>query len=221
MTLQSSKAAELFIWTDIESEHEEDFNRWYDREHMNERVAIPGFQWARRYRSVSDDARRYLAIYRTQDIDVFHSDVYQKAFQNQTEWSQSNFGRMNNTKRRVMKVPMEAGFGAGAAVGLVMLDDPTLNQASLQGLLSDIEDQDGIIRIHCLEPDPTLSTPLPSEEPDQRQLEAAIIVDATTESVATSAAKTLTEKLNLDAARSSVFRLLWGLDAQDIKTDTQ
>ena len=39
----------LCIWTDIDPAHEVDFNRWYDREHMQERVAIAGFQSARRF----------------------------------------------------------------------------------------------------------------------------------------------------------------------------
>ena len=33
-------AGELLIWTNIDPAHEDDFNRWYDREHMTERAAI-------------------------------------------------------------------------------------------------------------------------------------------------------------------------------------
>lgn len=219
MTLRASKAAELFVWTDIESAFDDDFNRWYDREHMQERVSIPGFQWARRYRAVADEARRYLAIYRTLSISVFHSEAYEAAYQNQTDWSYLNFCHMHNTKRRVMAVPLESGFGAGAAVGLVMLNEPTLNTAALQRLLPDIERHDGVVRIHGLEPDPALSTPLPSEDVTQRQLEAAIIVDATTEPIAAAVAHTLTEELGVEANRSLTFRLLWSLDAQDLDTD--
>lgn len=40
MTLVDSQNAELFVWTDIDPSHEEEFNQWYDREHMEERVAI-------------------------------------------------------------------------------------------------------------------------------------------------------------------------------------
>src|SRR3546814_7604945 len=57
---------ELFIWTDIDPAHEDDFNQWYDREHMAERAGIAGFQWARRYRATQGE-RRYLALYRTED----------------------------------------------------------------------------------------------------------------------------------------------------------
>ncbi|MDR0380245.1 MAG: hypothetical protein LBI62_09970 [Candidatus Accumulibacter sp.] len=47
--LQTREAlGQLLIWTNVEAIHEQDFNRWYDRKHMEERVRIPGFIWSRR-----------------------------------------------------------------------------------------------------------------------------------------------------------------------------
>lgn len=70
MNVKSSLPAELFIATDIDPQYEEDFNRWYDREHMEERCVIPGFQWARRYKSITGNGPQYLAIYRARSINV-------------------------------------------------------------------------------------------------------------------------------------------------------
>ena len=39
----------LLTSMDIDASDEAEFNRWYDREHLEERVAIPGFLEARRY----------------------------------------------------------------------------------------------------------------------------------------------------------------------------
>ena len=39
----------LLTSMDIDAAHEAEFNRWYDREHLEERVAIEGFLEARRY----------------------------------------------------------------------------------------------------------------------------------------------------------------------------
>ena len=55
----------LMIWTNVPSEAEADFNRWYDREHVAERVAMPGFMFGRRYRTAIDAPLRYLALYGT------------------------------------------------------------------------------------------------------------------------------------------------------------
>ena len=84
----------LLTSMDIDPEHEAEFNRWYDREHMQERVAIPGFQSARRFKAIGDCARPYLALYYTDTLEVFRSQPYAQAFNNQTQWSLDNFKRM-------------------------------------------------------------------------------------------------------------------------------
>jgi hypothetical protein len=38
----------LFVWTDVDDESfEDEFNRWYDEEHIEERVRIPGVSSSR------------------------------------------------------------------------------------------------------------------------------------------------------------------------------
>ena len=39
----------LFVACDVDPAFETDFNRWYDREHVEERVRIPGFLSGARY----------------------------------------------------------------------------------------------------------------------------------------------------------------------------
>ena len=39
----------LMVWTDIDAEHEAEFNRWYDEEHITRLLAVPGFLCAARY----------------------------------------------------------------------------------------------------------------------------------------------------------------------------
>src|SRR5690625_6464579 len=46
---------------------------------MLERASIPGFVWARRYRALQSP-RKYLALYRTEQLAVFDSPAYQEAF---------------------------------------------------------------------------------------------------------------------------------------------
>ena len=84
-SIQQTKDAmgELFIWTDVDPAHAQDFNRWYDTEHMQERAAIPGFKWSRRYHSKTCP-RPYLALYRTDSLNVFTSESYRQAFTKQT-----------------------------------------------------------------------------------------------------------------------------------------
>ena len=40
----------LMVYCDVAAEHEDEFNRWYNDEHIPERLAIPGVLNAARYR---------------------------------------------------------------------------------------------------------------------------------------------------------------------------
>ncbi|MBI3043094.1 MAG: hypothetical protein HYY78_09745 [Betaproteobacteria bacterium] len=65
----------LLVWTDVPADMEAEFNDWYDREHMRERVEVPGFIRGRRFAAVSG-APRYLALYEAQSAAVMMSDAY-------------------------------------------------------------------------------------------------------------------------------------------------
>jgi len=207
---------ELLIWTDIEPAKELDFNLWYDTEHMQERASIPGFTWSRRYHS--DTAQRpYLALYRTESLHVFRSAPYRQAFENQTEWSIRNFGSMKNTHRRVNAVTAFAGAGTGAAVSLICLGSLENAQRALgiaQTLSAAIA---GVITLRILNPDPDLSTPLPSESQDKRVLEPYLVVDTTTVAVANQVGQWVSKHLGLAETAHNSFSLLWDLQANDLK----
>lgn len=205
---------ELFIWTDIDPAFEDDFNQWYDREHMAERAGIPGFSWSRRYRAQSG-ARRYLALYRTESLHVFFTPEYRKAFEHQTPWSITNFSRMQNTSRRVTIVSPLEGVGTGAALGLLQLGNVG-NAERAAAIAASALDIDGVLAIRCLTPDPELSTPLPSENPEGRVIEPFLVIDATTEPAAAAAVRLLADELGLPAEHTHTFTLLWDLRAADL-----
>jgi hypothetical protein len=54
---------------------ENQFNDWYDQEHIPLRVAVPGFISAQRYLA-ENDQRNYLAIYEMTDASVLQSAEY-------------------------------------------------------------------------------------------------------------------------------------------------
>ena len=206
---------ELLIWTDIAPEKEQDFNQWYDTEHMQERASIPGFKWSRRYHSKTA-SRPYLALYRTDSLRVFTSDAYRKAFENQTEWSIRNFSAMHNTNRRVNAVTHVLGAGTGAAVSLICLG--TIENAQQASKVANelCHSLSGIIAVRVLTPDPVLSTPLPSEDPGKRVLEPYLVIDATTNETAEHAGVWMVKRLNLPMANHHTFQLLWDLQASDL-----
>ena len=46
----------LMVWAEVPDGKEEDFNNWYNKEHMEERLSIPGVLSAARYESTSPGA---------------------------------------------------------------------------------------------------------------------------------------------------------------------
>jgi len=214
--IRTTDQAQLLVWSDIDPDHEADFNQWYDREHMEERVRIPGFTGARRYRAVSGSARRYLALYRASSLADFTSDAYRKAFTKQTQWSITNFGRMSNTRRRVMQVAQEGGFGWGGALVLIELVPNAMDTDAVSNVLGKLMAEEGVLRVHHMIPDETLSTPLPSENTEGRVLAPCIAIDVTSEPIAEATLRQLTEQLGGAVREAETFRLMWSLDAQDL-----
>ena len=65
----------LLTSMDIDPSDEAEFNRWYDREHLLERVAIDGFLEARRYVAHAGSPK-YLCLYSTATFEVLDSPTY-------------------------------------------------------------------------------------------------------------------------------------------------
>ena len=81
---------------------EEEFNAWYDQEHLAERLAIPGFRSARRWvADVPPGAGKYLATYELDSLAVLSSPAYLQRFENQTPWSRRCLGKAVVFKRWV------------------------------------------------------------------------------------------------------------------------
>jgi hypothetical protein len=77
----------LMVWCDVPADKEPDFNRWYNEEHLAERLAIPGFLSAARYEAVKGGPK-HLAVYELESAAVIQSDAYKKVAANPTPWTQ-------------------------------------------------------------------------------------------------------------------------------------
>src|ERR1700755_1583726 len=137
----------LLTSMDVDAADEADFNRWYDREHLEERVAIDGFLEARRY--VAHEGKpKYLSLYSTATFEVLDSPVYRTALANQTAWSKANIARFKNMIRGVARITVSRGTGRGDALGIIRLRPSAGTEMELRAALHDALDPaplDGII----------------------------------------------------------------------------
>ena len=65
----------LMLWTDVDAEHEAEFNRWYDEEHIANLMAVPGFLSAGRYVALKGGPK-YLALYELEAPEVLQSPAF-------------------------------------------------------------------------------------------------------------------------------------------------
>jgi hypothetical protein len=152
----------LITIMDADPAEEADFNRWYDREHIIERTAIPGFLESRRYLAV-DGTPKYVNFYTTATIETLSSPAYRARLDNPTPWSAHHSPRFKNYTRVVARVTGSKGQGRGGALALARIRPPAAGREALrQAILTQFDGIigiDGVISAHLCEADAPLSNP--------------------------------------------------------------
>jgi len=212
----------LLTSMNIDANDEAEFNRWYDREHLEERVAIEGFLEARRY-VAHEGHPKYLSLYSTETFEVLDSPAYRTALANQTAWSKANIARFQNMIRAVARITVSLGTGRGAALGIVRLRPPSGGEAKLRAALREQLDParlDGIISMHLIESDPALSKPI-TENPSAPNPGAGdwfVLIDATDVGAVLPVAARFSDNAALKPLliTSGIYRLLWDVAKGDL-----
>jgi hypothetical protein len=76
----------FLVYTDIDPKYEEEFNAWYDTEHLPDLLRLPGFLDAARYMA-EKGSPKYLAAYELTSVEALKSAEFQKYRANPTPWS--------------------------------------------------------------------------------------------------------------------------------------
>ena len=68
----------LMVMMDVDPEDEEEFHRWYNQQHIPERLEIPGYISARRFKleSGDDGMLKYLCIWEMDDSSAMEHEMY-------------------------------------------------------------------------------------------------------------------------------------------------
>src|SRR5262249_15568789 len=78
---------------------ENEFNEWYDDEHIPLRMAVPGFRSAQRYRVRG--TRNYLVVYEMDSLAVLQSPAYLAVKNNPSARTKTMLGRVTGFTRYV------------------------------------------------------------------------------------------------------------------------
>jgi len=150
-------SAVLAIWNDIAPGGDDEFVHWHTREHIPERVGVPGFLRGRRYLAVSGHPR-YFTLYETESLDTLSGGAYLARLNDPTPWTRRSLPLFQNTKRTACRVRVSLGVGVGGA--LATLDfgpEPGRDEelhASLSGTtLPALAERPGVVGAHLCQAD--------------------------------------------------------------------
>ena len=73
----------MMVWADIPADKEDDFNSWYNEEHLAELLSVPGILNAARYEAVKSGPK-HLACYELESAAVVETDAFKN--RPRTEW---------------------------------------------------------------------------------------------------------------------------------------
>ncbi len=213
----------LLTSMNIDPSDEAEFNRWYDREHLEERVAIDGFLEARRY-IAHRGSPKYLCLYSTETFEVLDSSAYRTVLGNPTDWSKTCMARFRNMIRAIARITISRGTGRGAVLGIIRLRPPDDGKDKLRAALQDMLDPgtlDGIISMHLIESDPKLSKPITAGPPvsDPGSGDWFVLIDGTD---VNAVGAVLAARFENNTAfkpvmvSTGVYNLMWDLAKSDI-----
>jgi antibiotic biosynthesis monooxygenase (ABM) superfamily enzyme len=99
--MNSKKHVLIIVRGDVTPGMEEEFNRWYDEEHIPLLLKVPGVLWARRGINTGD-GQKYIAVYEHENVDVQKTPQYRNV--TQTEWALKIRPHFINFKREVYEL---------------------------------------------------------------------------------------------------------------------
>jgi hypothetical protein len=124
------------IWNGIAPEGRTEFFEWHNREHMPERVGIPGFQRGRRY-IAKYGTPEFFTLYEAESPEVLVGQDYLNRLNNPTPWTQRvppMFFR--DTSRGVCHVKFSSGVGQGGYILTLRFGAQDEREAELEKYLS-------------------------------------------------------------------------------------
>src|SRR2546428_76546 len=197
------------IWHDIVPEGRQEFYEWHNREHMPERLSIPGFRRGRRYIAVSGASPMFFCFYEGAGLDVVAGPDYLQRLNNPSEWTRRMMPHFRNMSRSVCHVWYSEGPGEGgfaATMRFAGVDDSRL----CTRVLPDLINLSGVVGVHfCVANDE--ASGIPTVEKTFRKAvdlcpTSIVIVEGSSASCVQSAATSVNADLE-SAADVAVYQL--------------
>ncbi|MEO8305440.1 MAG: hypothetical protein ABI724_15085 [Betaproteobacteria bacterium] len=149
------------IWHDLVPEAKREFYEWHNREHMPERVGIPGFRRGRRYVALRG-APEFFNPYEADSAEVLAGQDYVNRLNAPTEWTRRVVPHLRNVARSICRVAHTSGVGSGGVMLTIRFDIGAAHRAhAVQALSRDLLPpfvfRPGVSGVHLLLADEAVS----------------------------------------------------------------
>lgn len=146
-------SAALAMWWDVGADMLPEFEDWHTHEHFPERLGIPGFRRASRWRS-ADGGAGIFVMYELADYEVLSSSGYLERLNAPTPWSTKMMPHHRNMVRSQCRVLESRGIGVARHALTVRLSpdprgEPRLRDA-LRAAIGQLVTRPGIAGAHLL-----------------------------------------------------------------------
>jgi hypothetical protein len=218
--------AVVAIWNGIAPEGRGEFYEWHNREHMPERVGIPGFRRGRRY-IAKYGAPEFFTLYEADSPEVLVGQDYLNRLNNPTPLTQRvppTFFR--DTSRGVCRVKLSLGVGQGGCMLTLRFGAEAGREADLQKYLMHVAlppliDIVSVVGVHLCTADQAASDIRTTERGDRKvEIPNWLVMIESAEPEAADAAcdRLLGGDLAAHGARREMERGLYLLQFSRVKT---
>jgi hypothetical protein len=145
----------LVIWHDPAPEIESDYNEWHSKEHMLERLRVPGFLRGQRGVAIAG-MPRYFNFYEVDEVATLRSKPYLDRLNDPTAWTRRVAPHMHNNSRTLCRVVASFGAGVPAFWTAILLSPDAGREESLRTSLAEavlprLIERPGVLGAHLLE----------------------------------------------------------------------
>src|SRR5262245_21238730 len=152
---------------DVKPGSEPDWTEWHDREHIPERLSVPGFLRLRRYVALGSGPK-FFYFYETESLAVLQSPAYLERLGNPTPWTKRCIQYVINNKRTACRISATLGRGLGGVLAVLEIGPArsradALRQWLVETALPAVLAKPGLVSAHLGEPD-TEATSVKTDE---------------------------------------------------------
>ena len=146
----------LVNWGGILESKEIEYNEWHSKEHMPERISLPGFSRGLRAVGIlgTDINHKYFMMYEAENKEVFTSRKYLERLNNPTKWTKEILSNYLSPSRTICSVISSKSIGIGGHFSTIRFLSKNIksnhNVENLKSFTPEIFNLNGITGMHVI-----------------------------------------------------------------------